>query len=217
MKKKYLMLPVLAMVFVLAASLANVVQSQVTYTDAVKINLLTNDRGLPDTGGAFEGIYSLGSSYYGLVLPFAFSPRQTFTGVTEFWITIVAQQLYGRTVTFTLNGVSTSLEVPYIVPEPATPMVYSTRITATPILQAVVVGINNATLTVPFGTMFYLYGVDIFIEYQYSGAAAAVGGIVIPVDKLGLLAPYITLVAAMVTISVGTVYAWKRWFRKAVV
>ena len=44
-----------------------------------------------------------------------------------------------------------------------------------------------------------------------------VGGVWIPVDKLALLAPYITSAVVVVAIIVGTVYAKKRWFGKAVV
>jgi len=44
-----------------------------------------------------------------------------------------------------------------------------------------------------------------------------VGGIVIPVDKFGLLAPYIALAVAVVAITIGAVYARKRWLGKAVV
>ena len=43
------------------------------------------------------------------------------------------------------------------------------------------------------------------------------GGIAIPVDKLGLLAPYIALAVAVVAITVGTLYARKRWLGKATV
>ena len=43
-----------------------------------------------------------------------------------------------------------------------------------------------------------------------------VGGIGVPVDKLGLLAPYIALAVAAVAVTVGAVYARKRWFGKAV-
>lgn len=44
-----------------------------------------------------------------------------------------------------------------------------------------------------------------------------VGGVFVPVDKFGLLAPYIALVVTIVAILVGTVYARKRWLGKAVV
>jgi len=44
-----------------------------------------------------------------------------------------------------------------------------------------------------------------------------VGGIVVPVDKLGLLAPYIALAIAVVAITIGAVYARKRWTGKAVI
>ena len=44
-----------------------------------------------------------------------------------------------------------------------------------------------------------------------------VGGIATSVDKLGLLAPYIALAIAVVAITIGTVYAWKRWLGKAIV
>jgi len=43
-----------------------------------------------------------------------------------------------------------------------------------------------------------------------------VGGIVVSVDKFGLLAPYIALAVAVVAITVGTMYARKRWLGKAV-
>lgn len=42
----------------------------------------------------------------------------------------------------------------------------------------------------------------------------AVGGVLIPVDKLALLAPYIILAVATVAISVSVLYAKKGWFRK---
>ena len=44
-----------------------------------------------------------------------------------------------------------------------------------------------------------------------------VGGIATPVDKLGLLAPYIALAIAVVAITIGAAYARKRWLGKAVV
>ena len=43
-----------------------------------------------------------------------------------------------------------------------------------------------------------------------------VGGIGVPVDKLGLLAPYIGVAGAVVAVTVGAVYAKKRWLGKAV-
>ena len=52
---------------------------------------------------------------------------------------------------------------------------------------------------------------------QSAKISGDVGGIVIPIDKLGLLAPYIALAVAVVAITVGTVYARKRWLGKAVV
>lgn len=44
-----------------------------------------------------------------------------------------------------------------------------------------------------------------------------VGGIVIPVDKLALLAPYIALAVAVVAATVGALYGRKRWFGKAAI
>jgi hypothetical protein len=43
-----------------------------------------------------------------------------------------------------------------------------------------------------------------------------VGGIIDLVDKLALLAPYIGLAVAVVAITVGALYARKRWLRKAI-
>lgn len=43
------------------------------------------------------------------------------------------------------------------------------------------------------------------------------GGAALPIDKIGLLAPYIALAVAVVAITIGAVYARKRWFGKAVV
>jgi hypothetical protein len=50
---------------------------------------------------------------------------------------------------------------------------------------------------------------------QIGEAAVAVGGITLPIDKLSLLAPYIALAVAVIAVTVGSVYARKRWFRKA--
>jgi len=43
-----------------------------------------------------------------------------------------------------------------------------------------------------------------------------VGGIAIPVDKLVLLAPYVALAVAIVAVTVGAVYARKRWLGNSV-
>ena len=43
------------------------------------------------------------------------------------------------------------------------------------------------------------------------------GGITIPVNKIALLAPYIALVAVVVSITIGAVYPRKRWFGRAIV
>lgn len=42
----------------------------------------------------------------------------------------------------------------------------------------------------------------------------AVGGVIVPVDKLGLLAPYIALVVVLIAATIGAVYVGKRWFGK---
>jgi len=55
------------------------------------------------------------------------------------------------------------------------------------------------------------------IARLFFGETEVVGGIVIPVDKLGLLAPYIVLAVVLIAVTIGTVYARKRWFGKAVV
>ncbi len=51
--------------------------------------------------------------------------------------------------------------------------------------------------------------------FQYS-PPPPVGGIASSVDKLGLLAPYIALTIAVIAITIGAVYARKRWLGKAV-
>ena len=43
------------------------------------------------------------------------------------------------------------------------------------------------------------------------------GGDVTPIDKLGLLAPYIALAVVFAAGAVGSMYAWKRWRRKSIV
>jgi photosystem II stability/assembly factor-like uncharacterized protein len=53
--------------------------------------------------------------------------------------------------------------------------------------------------------------------FRWTPCVPGVGGIWVPVDKLGLLAPYIALAVAVVVIAVGTVYARKKWFGKVVV
>lgn len=53
--------------------------------------------------------------------------------------------------------------------------------------------------------------------YGITGQSTDVGGILIPVDKLALLAPYIALGVAVVAVTIGVTYARKRWFKKAVV
>jgi len=58
---------------------------------------------------------------------------------------------------------------------------------------------------------------DTLIGYMLSTrhkAESIVGGIVIPLDKLGLLAPYIALAIAVIAIPAGVMYTRKRWFGK---
>lgn len=43
-----------------------------------------------------------------------------------------------------------------------------------------------------------------------------IGGVLVPINRLALLAPYIGLAIAVVAVTVGAVYARKRWLRKAV-
>jgi len=51
---------------------------------------------------------------------------------------------------------------------------------------------------------------------QKFGVPPSVGGFEIAIDKLALLAPYIALVAVVVGIVSGSVYAAKRWLRKPI-
>ncbi len=44
-----------------------------------------------------------------------------------------------------------------------------------------------------------------------------VGGLAIPVDKLGLLAPYVAVAIVSIAVTIGAAYARKRWLGKAVV
>ncbi len=51
---------------------------------------------------------------------------------------------------------------------------------------------------------------------QAEEKASPVGGGLSPIDKLSLLAPYIAFAAALIAITIGALYAGKRWFGKAV-
>jgi len=50
--------------------------------------------------------------------------------------------------------------------------------------------------------------------FKVEGASPAVGGIASPVDKFALLAPYIAFAVVVVAITIGAVYARKRWIMK---
>ena len=52
--------------------------------------------------------------------------------------------------------------------------------------------------------------------YSFYTPSTPVGGIWVPVDKLGLMAPYIALAIAVVAVALGAVSARKRWLGKAV-
>lgn len=104
------------------------------------------------------------------------------------------------------------------------------------VYHSIIIGHPDADPTIPrLSSTIFTYGKELRVQAIYTGyndtvtgvpiyetdfptsPVAPVGGIWIPVDKLGLLAPYIALAVAVVAITVGTVYARKRWFRKVVV
>ena len=74
---------------------------------------------------------------------------------------------------------------------------------------------------VPEGHRIHQY-VEVYAHVGGGGKAQAttagpVGGTAFPVDKLALLAPYITLAIAVVAVAIGAVSARKRWTQKPVV
>ncbi len=71
----------------------------------------------------------------------------------------------------------------------------------------------------PNTEMHFLTAQDSTGEFAYSITCpkTTVGGVLVPFDKLALLAPYIALAVAVVAITVGAVYVKKPWLIKAVV
>jgi len=51
----------------------------------------------------------------------------------------------------------------------------------------------------------------------YAFGPPTVGGVLIHIDKLALLAPYIALAAVVVAFAAGSVYVGRHWFRKLIV